>query len=183
MKKIISLILSFICICTLQFYSQTVKKIRLYDKTSFGLGLGMDYGGIGGNILVCPLKNIGVFIGGGYAFAGFGYNAGIKLRTVPKSERTYLSVYGLWMYGYNAAIVVRDASRFNKFFYGNTIGVGIDYRPVNDKSGYLSLGLLIPFRSADVLTYINNLRKYQNVIFKNGLTPVGISIAYRIIII
>lgn len=38
---------------------------------------------IGGNLTVYPKKNIDLFVGGGYALAGFAYNAGIKLRLLP----------------------------------------------------------------------------------------------------
>ena len=42
-------------------YSQEfapVKQIGVNDKTSLGIGAGLDYGGFGGSILVYPQRNI-----------------------------------------------------------------------------------------------------------------------------
>ena len=46
---------------------------RTIDATSFGIGTGLDYGGFGGNVMIYPQRNIGIFGGFGYALAGFGY--------------------------------------------------------------------------------------------------------------
>lgn len=147
------------------------------DISSFGLGFGMDYGGIGGSVLVYPQKNIGIFAAGGYAMIGFGYNVGVKLRTTKGNSNFFV----LGMHGYNAAIKVEGASQWDKFFYGNTIGLGVDLRSHNPKrKGYFTLALLIPFRSSKVDDYIDDLKNNFNVEFKNGLPPVTISIGYRI---
>lgn len=41
-----------------------------------GIGVGLDCGGVGVNLLVYPQENIGIFGGIGYAFAGLGLNGG-----------------------------------------------------------------------------------------------------------
>jgi hypothetical protein len=79
----------------------------------FGIGLGLDYGGIGGRITLLPSKNLGVFFGGGYAFAGFGYNAGLNFRATPDKQASFITNV---MYGYNAAYAISGAPQLNKFF-------------------------------------------------------------------
>ena len=152
------------------------------DKLSIGIGTGFDFGGIGGNILVYPNKNFGLFAGAGYAIAGVGFNAGVKYRLVSKNETAKVFSYALAMYGYNAAIGVSDAKQYNKFFYGTTIGFGLDYKSNPMSRGYWALALLIPFRSVKVNAYIDDLKYSHNIEFKNSLTPVTVSIGYRIIL-
>jgi len=156
------------------------------DRTSFGIGLGIDYGGIGGNFLIYPQKNIGIFAGGGYAFIGIGYNVGLKLRLVSDKKPTVVP-YLLAMYGYNTAIKVSDESGFslginnyNKFFYGPSFGVGLDLYSARNNSGYWTFDVIIPVRTADVNNYINYLETTDDITFKNKPLPVLISIAYRI---
>lgn len=152
------------------------------DKFSLGLGLGMDYGGIGGSLLVYPQRNIGLFCGVGYAFAGAGYNVGAKFRIVSEQSTSAVTPYLLAMYGYNAAIAVKDGEEFNKLFYGVTFGAGIDYRSSRSSSGYWTFALLIPIRSSDVQPYIDDLKNFHGVEFKNDLLPIGISVGYRFIL-
>ncbi len=98
-----------------------VKQIRVIDKFTFGIGGGLDYGGFGGNLLLYPQKNFGLFVGGGYALAGFGFNAGAKIRYIKDEQASKFTPYFMGMYGYNAAIAVTDATEFNKLFYGRLL--------------------------------------------------------------
>src|ERR1700730_9498663 len=86
---------------------QNTQDVRKPDIVNFGLGIGFDYGGIGANFMVYPQKNIGIFIGGGYAFAGMGYNTGIKLRLTP-GKSSVANPYITAMYGYNASVSISD---------------------------------------------------------------------------
>jgi hypothetical protein len=147
------------------------------DKAAFGFGLGFDYGGIGVNFTGYPQKNIGIFGGVGYAVAGVGFNGGIKLRLVSKSNFT---PYFVAMYGYNAAVAVMDNPNYNKLFYGPSIGLGFDIGPPIAKKGNFSFAILIPFRSPDVNNYMNDLHNLYGVQFKNNLLPIGFSIGYKI---
>jgi hypothetical protein len=148
-----------------------------FDKTSFGIGLGMDYGGIGINALFYPQKNIGFFGGIGYAIAGVGFNAGLKWRLVTAEHTSSWFPYLLGMYGYNAAIAVTNASEYNKIFYGPTFGFGLDYHNPRN-SGYWTFSLLIPIRGSEVDDYISS----HNITLKSSLSPIGLSVGYRFII-
>ena len=148
---------------------------------TLGLGFGQDYGLLGGNLTVYPQKNIGLFVGFGFAFAGFGYNAGIKLRALPNHGLSKVRPFLLGMYGYVAAIAVTNSPADNKMFYGPTIGGGIDIGPTTPGKGYLSLAILVPFRSPDVQNYIDQL-KANGVSFNGNLTPITFSIGYKFIL-
>jgi hypothetical protein len=154
---------------------------RKQDILNFGIGIGEDYGGIGGNLMVYPQRNIGLFGGFGYALAGFGYNGGIKLRLL--SRQTSVATPSiLAMYGYNAAVVVTNNSQLNKLFYGPSFGIGVDLRSKKPSSeGYLSLAIIIPVRSPDAQNYIDNLKNLYGATFSNGLLPVTFSIGYKFI--
>lgn len=155
---------------------------RLFrDVVAIGLGLGLDYGGIGANVTVYPQKNIGIFGGVGYAFVGAGYNLGTKLRIIPKERFMKISPFVVGMYGYNAFIKVTNKSEYDKFFYGFSAGAGADIRfPMN--KGYLSLGVTIPLRDGEMEEYMDYLEANKGVRFEGEPLPFTISVGYRFVI-
>jgi hypothetical protein len=171
MRKII--LSTFIALISLVSYSQT-------KETTFGIGTGMDYGGIGVNLLHYPQKNIGLFGGFGYNLVGLGYNAGVKIRLV--NEKHAVSPYIMGMYGYNAVIKVKGATGLNKTFYGPTLGLGLDYKSSPSQDHYWTFALLIPIRGSEVDNYMTDLENNYGVQFQNKLTPIGFSIGYRFIV-
>lgn len=183
MKKVILVILLGLLLFSTNSNAQDSIKIPArIDKFTLGLGMGLDYGGFGGNLLFYPQKNIGIFAGVGYALAGMGYNFGTKLRLVPNKPTAGITPFLLAMYGYNAAIAVSNAKEYNKLFYGFSAGIGFDTRLKPTKSGYWSFALIVPFRGTDVTEYMDDLKQNHGVEFKNDLLPVAISIGYRLLI-
>ncbi|HXB44751.1 MAG TPA: hypothetical protein VNV85_11860 [Puia sp.] len=178
MKKSI-LFSMFIVITRVSVAQNSELPAQNFDRFSFGVGAGLDYGGLGCNLTGYPQKNIGLFAGAGYAFAGIGFNAGVKFRLV--SNRRF-TPYVVAMYGYNAAIAVTNSPNYNKLFYGPSVGAGFDLGSHAKNRGYFSLALLIPFRSPDVNSYMDNLRNTYGVSFNNDLLPIGISIGYRFVL-
>ena len=152
------------------------------DQISLGVGAGLDYGGFGGNLTYYPVKSVGLFGGVGYALAGVGFNAGVKYRYIPEKPDARVRPFALAMYGYNAAIAVLNASQYNKLFYGPTLGAGIDFLGKPQKRGYWSFGVFVPFRSAEVKEYMEDLENNHGADFTNSLFPVTVSIGYRFII-
>lgn len=147
------------------------------DWGGVALGMGLDYGGLGVNLLLYPQHNVGLFGGVGYAVAGLGYNVGIKIRVLTGRVNPFV----VGMYGYNTAIKVSNASKYDRLFYGTSLGAGIDFGPSRHwHYGYFSLAVLIPQRGKEVYDYIADLKKYSNVSFKQELLPIDISIGYRI---
>ena len=152
------------------------------DKFSIGMGIGQDYGGFGGHAIVYPARSIGLFAGIGYNLVGFGYNVGAKFRLLPAKAGKKVTPYAIFMYGYNAAIKVQDASNLSKSFNGPSAGIGIDLKPHARSKVYYSFGLTIPFRGAEVDDYIEDLKNNQGVVFENDLIPVTFSIGFKYIV-
>lgn len=170
-----------ILMLALLFAIASVANAQTYDpkteKFNIGLGLGMDYGGIGVNLLGYPQKNIGIFGGGGYAIGGFGWNAGLKGRFF-LNESSGITPYIMAMYGYNAAFKVVGTNQYDKLYYGPTFGAGIDWRLGAAKKNYLSVALTVPIRDAEVDEYRQSLVDAGHKMSK--LPPVGFSIGYRL---
>ncbi|HEY4209171.1 MAG TPA: hypothetical protein VGM31_20240 [Puia sp.] len=150
-----------------------------YDKINFGLGFGFDYGGLGGNLTVYPQKNIGVFFGGGYAFAGFGYNVGVKARILPSKPSSQFTPFFLAMYGYHAAVHVSNATQYDKMFYGPTFGIGCDLGSHEKGKGAFSLAFFVPIRTTNPNDYIDELHNNYGITFKNKVLPIGFSVGYK----
>ena len=181
MKKLKITIIICLFLSSFNLIAQdSIQVPRVIDRSSFGLGGGLDFGGLGANMLVYPNKNIGLFGGVGYALGGIGYNAGAKFRIISKKHDT--DPYALIMYGYNAAIKVSGASEYDKLFYGPTIGFGMDFHSKHKNRGYWSMALLVPIRKSEVNDYKDDLKDNHGVEFKNELLPIAISIGYRFVL-
>jgi hypothetical protein len=105
------------------------------ESFSMGPGAGLDYGGIGVQMIAYPQKNIGLFFGGGYAFTGFGYNAGIKIRG--QKPGSAVDPFFMAMYGYNAVVYGGSDKSENQIFYGPSLGLGIDLHKRRNSLGVL----------------------------------------------
>ena len=98
-----------------------MKIISSTNKAYFGLGVGLDYGGLGFKGEFLPAKWVGIFAGVGYNFVEPGFNAGFSLK--PSGNKVTPII--LAMYGYNAAIRIRTSGIFGngadihrKSYYG-----------------------------------------------------------------
>jgi len=152
------------------------------DRINIGAGFGLDYGGAGANFTIYPVKNVGLFAGAGYAFAGVSYNLGVKARLFAPAKAPKLQPSFIGMYGYNAAIMVSNSKDLNKLFYGPTIGAGLDLRLRKETKGYLSLGLFLPIRKGEVRDYLDYLEEERNVDITLRLIPIAFSVGYRYIL-
>ena len=152
------------------------------DKLSLGLGIGLDYGGFGANLVFYPSTHFGLFIGGGYALNGLGVNGGVKYRFISSRPTARINPFLVAMYGYNTAIIVKDATEYNKTFYGATVGIGIDLRQKPYRRGYWTFAILVPIRGSEVNDYIDHLESSHGIKFENALMPIGLSIGYRLVL-
>jgi hypothetical protein len=111
-------------------------------NVSAGIGIGLDYGGIGGRLTFAPAKALALFAAIGYNLNGAGYNGGLIIRFMPDSKVCpFISA----MYGYNAVIIVDGWDEVSKTYYGFSVGTGIELRM---RSGnYWSFETIIPARS------------------------------------
>jgi hypothetical protein len=176
------LVLPLFCLTLTLNAQDEVPPSYMPDKISFGLGGGLDFGGFGGNLLVYPNKNLGLFLGGGYALAGLGVNVGAKVRFISAKPNAKVNTYLLMMYGYNAAVAVSGNTDLSRLFYGPSAGIGFEMRPRPYRPGYLTIALLVPFRSSEVDDYMDHLENSHGVQFQNELFPIAFSLGYRFIL-
>lgn len=134
-----------------------------------GFGAGLHYGGIGCNISVAPVKYLALEGGLGYNFVGLGINGGAAFRILP--NRRVCPDIG-FLYGYNAAIKVKNAQEQNKSYYGFSAAAGIKiWNKVHRQ--FFNLQFLIPFRSDE---YEEDLSK---LVVENKPPDFAISLGYH----
>jgi hypothetical protein len=171
--------LSRVDIRSIKYLRRKSIPVAYANRTFIGIGMGLDFGGIGMNVMHNLTNSFGGYIGVGYAFAGVGVNGGVTLRLVPKKPESRAVPFFTGMYGYNAAIAVQNADDLSRMFYGPSVGFGIELRARSPKVSCWTFTLLVPFRSSEVQDYIDELQSNYLVEFQNELSPVMISIGYR----
>lgn len=126
------------------------------STASFGLGLGLDYGGIGSKLTLFSGNRLSLFGGVGYNLLEAGYNAGLEFNFLPHSQATpFISA----MYGYNGVIFEPDySSRESKTYYGPSFGLGVKIRTGRSipSKNYFSLQLIFPIREQKLKTATYN---------------------------
>lgn len=172
MKPILIILLVLFCPCPM--LAQDADESA--SSGDFGIGVGMDYGGIGGRFSFRPSPGLGLIAGLGYNLDGLGYNFGAAWRISPGNRTVpYLTA----MYGYNGVIVVEGASQYNKTYYGPSIGFGLEFHSRRQTANYFNLELFVPFRPTEFTNDLNAIKNSGTVIFKNEPWPVAISLGYH----
>lgn len=149
------------------------------DKSSLGIGLGLDYGGYGACFTFYPQKNIGIFGGIGYALTGIGYNVGLKTRLLFNNKKPNASLFLAGMYGYNTVFKIKDLEKLNKTFYGPSVGIGFETAVRPQKAGVWAFAVYVPIRSQEALDYQEYLKSLPYLKMENDLLPIAISIGYK----
>ena len=139
MKCILTSVL-IIFIFSSVIYSQESSQVVL-KKNSFGVGLGIPYGVLGGNIDINVAPNLNLSAGiGTTVLAGIGYSCGFKYFFMP-IERTFrprVSAY----YGVNTMIEYIGGSKDNESFSGVNLGVGAQWMWGKTKSKGLDFDII-----------------------------------------
>lgn len=178
-----NLFIALFLVATFKLNAQKAKsQTSRIDKSTFGVGLGLDYGGFGMNFNTSLHTNISLFGSLGYSFSEIGYGFGSKLRLMSVVNPSSVTPYGIVMYGKQTIVKIENATRLNKSFHGITLGLGTDFSFKPRKKGYWSIGLLFPIRKSEVEEYLNYLKNVQGVTFSNDLSPVLFSFGYKLIL-
>jgi len=142
-------------------------KIKIKDtipefnsRVSLGLGLGLDYGGIGIKVSLFPAKPIGAFLGIGNNSVETAFNLGIDWK-FKYMKRT--SGFIACMYGYNAVTDINEGSTF----YGLSAQVGARIG-IGKEKNYISLGLILPVTRDSEFKELKNI-DYAPLLFSFGL--------------
>ncbi|HLW42745.1 MAG TPA: hypothetical protein VKY82_10305 [Flavobacterium sp.] len=140
-----------------------------------GLGIGLDYGGIGAKIEYLPIKNVGVFGGLGYNFSSVGWNVGATFKIMPDKK---VSINPMVFYGYNAVSIVDGAPEYEMTSYGVTAGVNVDIK-MGSRGNKLSAGLFVPIRSKEFMDNYDAMKNDYRVSITNDLIPIAIGVGYN----
>ncbi len=146
-----------------------------FKKAYFGMGLGLDYGGLGFQAEFLPIKYVGIFAAGGYNFNGIGFNAGASFKAFPNAKITP-TVIG--MYGYNAVIVVKGATKYNKTYFGPTVGIGGELK-VGRRDNKLRIALFYPFRNEKFENDYDAIKADPYIKMDQEMLPIAYSIGFN----
>jgi len=135
-------ILSLACLLILSLYAHAQSK----QKSFFGIGTGLDYGGIGFRAEFQPVGAIGIFGGFGFNLVTPAFNAGISIKAAP--GKRFCPVF-TGMYGYNAAIKIKrfGGGDIATSYYGVSVGAGFELYNKSMRNKLL-VEILGPFRSS-----------------------------------
>jgi hypothetical protein len=146
------------------------------SKGDFGIGIGLDYGAIGGRFAFRPSPKVALLAGLGYNLNGLGYNFGAALRLSPgKRTVPYLSA----IYGYNGVIVIDGASQYNKTYYGPSVGFGLEFHSKKKTGNYFNLEMFVPFRSSEFTNDLNAIKNNPSFKLQSEPWPIAISLGYH----
>ena len=145
------------------------------SKMNIGLGIGLDYGGIGGRVTFLPVKRLALFAGLGYALVDFGYNVGAQLRIIPDNK--ICPTFGV-MYGYNGVIQVQNASMYDKIYYGTSLSGGMEIH-FGGKQNFMNIELIVPFRSETFYDDWDRIKQNSSISIQSDPLPVAFSIGYH----
>lgn len=135
-----------------------------YSTVHIGPGIGQEYGGLGVQLSFLAAPRVRAFGGVGFALAGLGYNVGGQFRILPKSKWCpYVSA----MYGYTAAIYVRNGDQFNKLYYGPSFGTGVELHK-RRSSTFWRFGFTVPIRPQEFYDDWDALLANPNIQVQEG---------------
>ena len=170
-----------------------------HEKTTIGVGAGLDFGGLGVNWQYYPNRKLGVFVGVGYPLQVFGVDIGMKYRFYKSNTSPKVIPFVTAMFGYNGYLNL--SANFAKYYVepdgsinyvsghisnkvysvGPSFGGGIDTKYTSKKIGYWSFGVLVPIRNStfnDKLNYYKSLGATPSV----PVLPFLFSVGYRFVI-
>ncbi len=142
----------------------------------FGVGIGLDFGGlIGGRLTFTPVPKLGIFGALGYNLHKASYNTGLTYKFRPDKR---VSPYVNAMYGYNAVIIVDGADQYNKTYYGFSLGGGIELNGKRTKN-YWSFGMNFSLKPKEYFDDMDMLRNNPSIDMGVDPLPVTISVGYH----
>ncbi|HET8573865.1 MAG TPA: hypothetical protein VFL76_08330 [Edaphocola sp.] len=156
---------AFLLCCSLAATAQNQNRTITNNDTTGkpailgGLGIGIDYGGIGVRAEYQPLSHLGIQGGLGYNLNGFGYNFGASFYPFPDWK---VQPYITGLYGYNAVIVVSGRPEYNKTYYGFSAGLGFALK-TSDKGNKLVFELFKPFRHQAFTNRYDELKNSSSI--------------------
>ena len=154
----------------------SITNAQSQQKAFFGIGAGLDYGGLGIRMEYQPIEKLGIFGGVGYNLADPGINGGLSYKILTgKRVKPIITA----MYGYNGVIKIKYAfgGVDGKSYYGPSIGAGCEIYNVKGNNKLL-LEILVPFRNSEFHDRYDSLKE-AGYKFESGILPVTFTIGYN----
>jgi len=170
MKKIMTLAFTLL-LSNFTKAQEITEKNQLY----IGIGIGLDYGSLGGKIEYLPIEEVSVFGGIGYNYVNVGWNLGGSYN-IKMSERVTLKPTA--MYGSNGSVRIDGSPKYDKVSNGLTLGLGLDLNAPHSL-GKWNFGLYVPIRSKEFMDHYDMLKSNSSITLKNKLIPIGITVGYN----
>ena len=145
-------------------------------KLTFGIGLGIDYGGFGTQFKVKFFNAIEAYMGIGHNTNNFNISIGTSVSFFKKS---FLQPKFSLTYGTTHLIIIEKASQYNESFQGFAFGIGANIFFNKRTGNHFSLGLNILPPSQEFIQATNQLRKDPNVSITEQARDWGITIGYH----
>ena len=168
MTRYLTTLLLLVSLPLLAQHTDTDAGSRHQVGYNIGIGLGMDYGGLGLRGTLVPIKQLGLFASAGYNLNGLGMNAGAQW-LITKRRHTFLLT---GMYGYNTVMSVEGDINDKGTYYGITAGIGYQLR-VGSNGNFWNWEVLVPFRNSNFHDDYDDLR----AIGARPGTPLPVTIA------
>lgn len=155
------------------------KPIKNGLHADFGLGIGLDYGGLFGvKFTILPIEYLSLFCSFGYQFISPGVNFGVQIHIIPYNSENAVRPHLKTMYGTNSIIIMNGAPQLNKTYMGFTPGVGVEFRFGHEKRKGFDVDLCMPIRSDEFNTDFNQIK--NNPIYTiSSPTLLTISVGYH----
>lgn len=164
-----------------EYHQEKVQQEEVERKIDFGFGFGLDYGGvIGVKLSLSPFKYIAIFGAVGYHMVDIGWNLGMNIYILPKTNLNKIRPFIKAMYGTNRAIKVEGASEYDKNYAGFTPGAGVEFRFGAKATHGLSLNLNFPISSSEFNDDWETVKNDPNIEVIQDVLPVAFSIGYHI---
>lgn len=143
---------------------------------SFGLGLGLNYGGIGVKTSYNIMDNMNLFLGLGYQIVDVGYNVGLAY-TFASSRRADFYLSG--MYGVNAGTKIVGLDEYDNLFTGPSFGMGIKLNSLKKEGNYWDFGILVPIRASGYDDVLDDIKSDPRVDTLVEPWPIQLFVGYN----
>ena len=161
-------------------YQQKEEGEEYKRSADFGFGVGTDYGGIFGiKATFTPIKFIGIFGAAGYYMVDFGWELGMNVYFIPKTNKNNIRPYAKGMYGTNRVIKIDGTDEYDKVYSGWSPGLGVEIRFGAGSSHGLNLAINFPVNSSDFNSDYDAIQDDPDVKIEQDILPVSFSIGYH----
>lgn len=172
MRKLI-LVLCTALLCTGLLKAQD----RTFNHFDIGMGMGINYGGLGWSFAYAPIPFVSIEGNFGYNIVEPVAGGAINVYIIPKDNTKTYSLAVKSIYGYNAVLKVVGGDLESKSFYGLSFGLSNEIRFGSRKRSGINLDLIVPIRSSEVGEYYDELVDYGYEMTE--LFPIAMSLGYH----